>query len=56
MRQIPSILFRPMMFLMIMVVEFAEGLWVLGYSGLGEIGKAVVKSQVGTREAAKDIT
>lgn len=37
------------MFLVTVVVVFAEGLWVLGHIGLGEIGKAVVEDQVGTQ-------
>lgn len=40
---------KPTIFLVTMLVRFAEGLWVLGHIGLGEIGKAVVKSQVGTQ-------
>lgn len=34
------------MLLVTVVVGFAEGLWVLGHIGLGEIGKAVVEDQV----------
>lgn len=37
------------MFLVTVVVGFAEGLWVLGHIGLGEIEKAVVEGQVGTQ-------
>lgn len=42
-------MFKPIKFLVTVVVGFAVDLWVLGHTGLGEIGKAVVESQVGTQ-------
>lgn len=38
-----SILFKFITFFVIVVVGFVEGFWVLGYIGLGEIGKVVVE-------------